>query len=203
MSQAHPPGDAPVAAPREITLPVGVVVRRQPGVTRWAEWVWRPVAVLPGAGPADWKLLREDETGAAEYHAATVPLTLHRAVVEGYKVALSMTPPAVFVVLRRDDQPEAPMPWAVHAVTASAYEAQDYLDPAEDIVEAVPMPPVLEAWVRGFTDAHFREQPFVKRQRDRKRTDRRESGVGDARIRQAADVYRAPAALKPAPEEGS
>lgn len=199
MTQAKSP-ETGFTALREVSMPVGVVVRRQPGVTRWAKWVWRPVAVLPGAAPADWKLLREEEGGAAEFHAATVPLTLHRAVVEGYKVSLSMLPPAVFVVLRRDERPGAPMPWFVHGITASAYEAQDYIDPAEDIVEAVPMPPVLEAWVHAFTDAHFHEEPFVKRKRDRQRTDLREQGVGDARIRQAADVYRAPAALKPGPE---
>lgn len=201
MTQAETP-EPGFADLREVSMPVGVVVRRQPGVTRWAKWVWRPVAVLPGAAPATWKLLREEEGGAAEFHAATVPLSLHRAVVEGYKVSLSMVPPAVFVVLRRDERPAAEVPWSVQAVTASAYEAQDYLDAAEDIVEAVPMPPVLEAWVRGFTDAHFREEPFIKRRRDRKRTDLHEEGVGDARIRQAADVYRAPAALKPGPEDG-
>ena len=26
---------------------LGVVVRKQPGVTRWTPWVWRPVAVMP------------------------------------------------------------------------------------------------------------------------------------------------------------
>lgn len=203
MSEAEPRSDAAAAAPREITMPLGVVVRRQPGVTRWAKWVWRPVAVLPGAGTADWKLLREDESGAAEYHAATVPLTLHRAVVEGYKVSLAMKPPVVFVVLRRDERPDAPMPWSVHEVTASAYEAQDYLDPAEDLVEAVAMPPVLEAWVREFTDAHFRDVPFVKRQRDGKGGGRRvPQGRGDPRIR-GADVFRAPGAGKPGPEGGA
>ena len=38
---------------------------------------------------------------------------------------------------------------------------------------------------------------FVKRKRDRKRIDVREDGIGDARIRQTADVYRAPSQTKP------
>ena len=33
------------------TLPLGIVIRRQPGVTRWARWAFRAVAVLPGAAP--------------------------------------------------------------------------------------------------------------------------------------------------------
>ena len=59
------------------------------------------------------------------------------------------------------------------------------------------MPPGLVAWVRDFTDAHFHETPFIKRRRDKQRTDRSEPGIGDARIRQTADVYRAPGPQKP------
>lgn len=177
-------------------MPVGVVLERRPGVTRWIKHVWHPVAVLPGAGHADWKLLRQaGET--REYHAATLPLALHRADVEAYKVSLTMTPPAVFVVLRKSEDPDDSHDIHVHAVTASAYEGQDYLDSGEEIVEPVPMPPGLIAWIRDFTDAYFKETPFIKRRRDKHRTDRVEDGIGDARIRQTADVYRAPGALKP------
>ena len=35
---------------KEARLAVGIVIRKQPGVTRWARWIWKPVAVLPGAG---------------------------------------------------------------------------------------------------------------------------------------------------------
>ena len=33
---------------RTATISLGVVIRKQPGVTRWAKWNWRAVAVLPG-----------------------------------------------------------------------------------------------------------------------------------------------------------
>ncbi len=177
------------------TMPLGVVLERRPGVTRWVKQVWRPVAVLPGAAPADWRLLHEAD-GVAEYHAATLPLELHRAEVEAYKVSLSMTPPAVFVVLRAADDPGAPQDVFVQTVTASAYEAQDYMDSGEEIVEAVAMPEGLVAWVRDFCEAHFHEERFVKRRRDKARVDLSEDGIGDARIRQTADVYRAPGATK-------
>ena len=85
-----------------------------------------------------------------------------------------------------DDRP------AVLLVTASPYEAQDYADSGEEIVEKVPMPPGLVAWVRDFVERHHVEEEFVKRKRDRKRIDLVEDGVGDARIHQDADVYRAP-----------
>ena len=57
------------------SMPVGIVVRRTPGVTRWAKWAWKVVAVLPGAPPANWRELRRDGE-AVEYHAATLTLDL-------------------------------------------------------------------------------------------------------------------------------
>jgi len=180
---------------KSISLPLGIVLRRTPGVTRWAKWAWKAVSVLPGAGAGDWKeLRREGET--IDYHAATLDLELHRSDAEAYLVSLSMTPPSVFVVLRKSDESGAP-DLKVHAVTASAYEAQDYLDSGEEIVEPVPMPDGLVAWIRDFTDAHFKDEPFIKRKRDKTRIDLAEDGIGDARIRQVADVYRAPASTKP------
>ena len=43
---------------RMASLPVGVVLRRTPGATRWAKWAWRAAAVLPGAGYGGWTELR-------------------------------------------------------------------------------------------------------------------------------------------------
>ena len=41
-------------------MPLGVVLRRTPGATRWVRHAWRAVAVLPGAGPADGRVLRDE-----------------------------------------------------------------------------------------------------------------------------------------------
>ncbi len=60
------------------TLPLGVVIRRTPGATRWAKWAWKAVGVLPGAGNADWRVMREED-GITEFHAATCMLELHGA----------------------------------------------------------------------------------------------------------------------------
>ncbi len=171
-------------------LPLGVVLRRAPGVTRWKKWSWQAVAVLPGAGAADWREMRR-EGDWIEYHAATVSLDLHGAETEAYRNALSDRPPSVFVVLRQEDSTEDSKP-CVLLVTASPYEAQDYADSGEEIVEKVPMPPGLIAWVRDFVDQHHVDEKFIKRKRDGKRVDVIEDGVGDVRIRQDSDVYRAP-----------
>jgi hypothetical protein len=177
---------------KQVLVPLGVVVRRTPGVTRWAAWSWKAVAVLPGAGAADWRELRR-EGCAVEYHAATLTLDLHHTQTEAYLDALRARVPSIYVVMRPLAAPEGAMPLEVTLVTASPFEAQDYCDTGEEIVERVPMPEGLIALIRDFIAAHHVEEEFRKRRRDRVRVDVTEDGIGDARIPQAADVYRAPA----------
>lgn len=174
--------------PHAIAMPLGVVVRRVPGVTRWAKHVWKAVAVLPGAGAAEWKELRRDGD-AVEYHASTLPLELFRTDTEAYLHGLSAETPAIYVVMRPS---ESDAPLDVLLVTASPYEAQDYADTGEELVEKVPMPEGLVAWIRDYVEEHHQDDVFIKRRRDKKRIDLKEDGIGDARIRQTADVYRAP-----------
>lgn len=175
-------------ADRTVRIPLGIVIRRVPGVTKWAQHVWKAVAVLPGAGDADWKELRR-EGESVEYHAATRPLDLHRTDTEAYLQALADEPPAVYVVMR-DSLTDHPL--EVTLVTASPYEAQDYADTGEELVEKVPMPEGLVALIRDFVNAHHEEEVFIKRRRDRHKVDLDQNGVGDSRIKQHTDVYRAP-----------
>lgn len=174
------------------SMPVGVVIRRRPGVTRWAAWDWRAVAVLPGARPADWSEMRR-EGEVVEFHAATPTLELHGAETEAYLHNLSAEVPSIYVVLRPG---EGAHPLDVLLVTASPYEAQDYADSGEEIVEKVAMPHGLVAWIRDFVEEFHEDEVFVKRRRDKTRVDLVEDGIGDARIAQTADVYRSPAARR-------
>ncbi len=170
-------------------MPIGVIVRKTPGVTRWAKWNWRAVALLPGAGPANWQELRR-EGEAVEYHAATLPLTLWADETEAYMVNLSDGQPSLYLVLRNELEGETPLNAVL--LTASPFEGQDYADTGEEIVEKIPMTEGLIAWVRDFTLQYHQDEVFVKRRRDKKRIDLIEDGKGDARIRQDSDVYRAP-----------
>ena len=181
--------------PKTMSIPLGVVLRRQPGVTRWAKWAWCAVAVIPNAGPGEFRTLR-DEDGVTDFHAATVPLDLHHTEVESYRTSLAMSPPSVFIVLNKGADAGNEHDIDVYAVTASADRAQEHQDTDEVIVEPVAMPDALLATIRDFCDAHFVDTPFVKRKRDRKRVDLVENGIGDQRIRQTADVYRSPASQK-------
>lgn len=173
------------------TMPVGVVLRRTPGVTRWAKWVWKATAVLPGAPPAQWHVLRQ-EGDAIEYHAATAMLELHGAETEAYLHGLTAENPSIYVVLR-DTAENVEAPLEVLLITASPYEAQDYTDSGEDIVEKVPMPHGLVAWIRDFVEEFHHDEVFVKRKRDKQRVDLKQDGVGDPRIGKAADIYASPA----------
>ena len=173
-------------------VPVGVVLTRTSGVTRWQKWSWKASAVLPGAGPADWKELRR-EGEAVEYHAATEMMELHGAEAEAYLHGLQAEVPSVYIILR-NGAGEAPLD--VVLVTASPYEAQDYTDSGEEIVEKVAMPPALRALVRDFVDRFYEEEAFVKRKRDKKRIDLVEDGIGDPRVGKAADIFASPAQLR-------
>jgi len=175
---------------RHESMPVGVVIRRTPGVTRWAKYGWRGVAVLPGAPAESWKELRR-EGDAVDFHVGTRMLDLWRSEAEAYLAALSARVPSVYAVLRKVPGAAPEQPFELILVTASPYEAQDYMEGGEEIVEQIPMPEGLMGWIGAFVDAHYEEQTFVKRQRDKAR-ERREDGRGDPRIRQVDDVYRAP-----------
>ncbi len=174
-----------------ISMPLGVVIRKSPGHGPWAEWVWRVVGVLPGADDARWAELRR-EGRAVEYHAATVELELHAGEAEAYLAELATRVPSVYVVLRNDDDPDSEHEVEVALATVSPFEAQDYADTGEEMIEQVAMPPGLRRWVARFAAAHHDPAPFVKRRRDRADVSLVDDGVGDPRIRQASDVYRAP-----------
>ncbi|WP_254892259.1 DUF3305 domain-containing protein [Roseovarius sp. A-2] len=181
---------------KEVTMPVGIVIRKSSGVTRWAAWSWRAVALLPGAGPAEWRELRR-EGEAVEYHAATVHVELHHTQTEAYLQGISAKVPSIYVVMRNGAAAHRDgAPLDVVLATASPFEAQDYADTGEEIVEKVPMPEGMIAWVRDFVEAHHEDEEFKKRRRDRRTIGDAQDGIGDPRIPQMSDVYRAPVMVR-------
>lgn len=173
-------------------LPVGVVLRRKPGVTRWQKWTWTASGVLPGAGQGNWRELRR-EGCVVEFHADTLPLELHGADAEAYLHGLTAQVPCIYVVMRPS---HGAHPFDILLVTASPYEAQDYTDSGEEIVEKVAMPAAVQAHVQAFVDQFYQEEAFVKRKRDKKRVDLSQDGIGDPRIGKAADIYASPAQIR-------
>ena len=152
---------------RHVSLPLGVVIERRDSASRWLDHTYHPVAVFPGAPPKDpyddWTPLREGD-GWAQFHAATLPLELFRGETEGYRVNLSNAPPHVYIVLSPGQEADDPE-MIVHLVTASPYEAEGYTEDGDQIVEGVPMPGEVAAWVKTFCDTHHKDVPFKKRKR--------------------------------------
>lgn len=147
-----------------ITMPLGVVVERREIDNPWEDYDWRTVAVIPGAPPVDeWRTLREGE-GWIHYHVATLPLELFRRETEGYKQNLSNEMPVVYVVLRQGEEAEESEIEAA-LVTVCPFEAQDYLDAGDDLVDGVAMPDSVAAWMTEFVDYHHVHEPFKKRKR--------------------------------------
>ena len=104
---------------------------------------------------------------------------------------LTQEPPQVFVLLRSDDEPDSRHDFLPFLVTASPYEAQDYLDSGEEIVEAVAMPEDLIAFVQAFVDAHHVDEVFHKRRRQKARS-------GDEAFSRLPPVARPRAGREPA-----
>lgn len=157
---------------RKETMPVGIVVERRDSDHRWQDHYWIPVAVIPGAPPADpaapWRVLDQGE-GWVRYHAGTLDVDMYRSDTEAYRTNMTNDPPVVYVVMCEEDEGEHDV--LPFAATVSAFEAQDYLDAGENMVEGVPMPDGMIAWVQAFIDRHHVDTPFVKRRMKRHKDD--------------------------------
>jgi hypothetical protein len=148
-----------------ISMPVGIVVERRALQNRWQKVAWKPVGVLPGAAEisASKELVRGDDW--VHFHMATLALELHRKETLAYKTNLNDNPPRLWIVLRTNEDPAATEEVSPFLVTASPFQAQDYLDAGDDIVEGVTMPDGVIAWVQAFCDHHHVDEPFKKRKR--------------------------------------
>jgi hypothetical protein len=149
-----------------LSIPLGVVIAHEKIDHPWQEYVWRPVSVFLHAPEISrWRELRRGP-GFVHYHAATLPLELHRKETLGYQANLAEPTPSVYVVLREKLE-GGDEPIAVHLVTASPHEAEAYGLASEEMVGSVAMPEPLIALVEAFMAEHHIEEPFMKRQRQR------------------------------------
>jgi hypothetical protein len=150
-------------------IAVGVVVERRKATSPWIEFVWRAVAVLPGApDTAPWTRLGGDddgsEDGAARFFLDAAEIALFRGDTARYRDNLASGAPSVWVVLRPTD---AEPPLALALVTADPSEGEARTEAGNDLVEAVAMPASVCEAVAAFVAEHHVEQTFFKRKRDR------------------------------------
>lgn len=147
----------------ELRLEIGVVVMRRKLASCWAESCWRPHAVLPGVPPLEsWSPLGPPGT-ASLFYAGASELTLHAPETPHYRDNLSSARPVLWVVLQLCPDGSC----RVARVTADPYEGEALTEGVDSVVEAVAMPPAIEAEVAAFCSAFHVERPFLKRARDR------------------------------------
>ena len=147
------------------TIAVGVVVERTRGITRWSEFVWRPVGALAGApDTSPWTKLSDDGERAT-FFAGTGEIELYRTETGNYRDNLMTGEPLLWVVLRPADT--GPM-YQLGTITADPAEGEALAGLGNsEIVDTVPMPPAIEEAVAAFIAEYHVEQTFVKRKRDR------------------------------------
>lgn len=157
---------APAGAISE-SMKVGVVLERRALADPWRDHVWHAIEVVPGA-PADisWREIGKSE-GAVRYLAATLPIEMFRKETEGYRINLTGETPRVFVVLRPDPEGPPGREMRPFHVTVCPFEAGSYNQGGDEIVDPVPMPEEIRAWVEDFVARHHVVEPFIKRKRDR------------------------------------
>jgi Protein of unknown function (DUF3305) len=149
--------------PETETRRVGVIVERRAVDNPWVDHSWRPVQVLDGVpeSPA-WTKVSEGE-GWQRFYAGPAELVLYRHETENYKFNLDGRMPSIWVFLRRS--PEA-RGIDLHGASCDPGEAQAHNDTGDDIVDAVPMPEAIQAWVSDYVARHP-PHTFTKRQRVR------------------------------------
>jgi hypothetical protein len=147
-----------------LSIPVGVVVERRKATSPWLDFVWQPVAVLPGVPAAEpWTALGP-VGDTASFFAGTATVQLYRTETANYIDNLTSDTPRLWVVLRPTERQP---PYELVAVTADPAEGEAYTEAGNDLVDTVTMPAEIRDALDAFVAEHHVARPFFKRQRDR------------------------------------
>lgn len=147
-----------------VTIPVGVVVERRKSKSPWVDFVWRPVAILPGVpDAAPWTAL-DGDAERVNFYGGAAAIALHRSDTSGYRDNLASGTALLWVVLRPTGLEP---PYEIAAVTADPGQGEAFTESAADLVETVPMPEPVRMALADFVARHHVEHPFVKRKRER------------------------------------
>lgn len=146
------------------SIPVGVVVERRKAASQWVDFLWRPVAVLPGEPDAKpWTILGESKETTTFYAGAAL-IELHRTETTNYRDNLASGSPGLWVVLRSTGSEP---PYNVFTVTADPAEGEAMTEAGNDLVDQVAMPAPIREQIEAFVAEHHVEREFIKRRRDR------------------------------------
>lgn len=149
---------------REASRRFGVILERRPATSKWADWVWGVVAVVPDAPDTVGWVEIERQGEVVRYLSASYSAVLHHKMVEAYDANIEIGSPAMWAALMEDNNFDPP--WRVIGVTVDPYQAQSWLEAGEGLIERVPMPLETVAWMANFLKALPEPPKFSKRKRD-------------------------------------
>ncbi|MBX9741911.1 MAG: DUF3305 domain-containing protein [Beijerinckiaceae bacterium] len=153
----------------EDRMRIGVVIARKILKSPWADEAWMPHAVLPAAPDLE-EGARLDVIESGEiFYAGSAEIELHSGQTAHYRDNLGSGSPSVWIALKPGEGARRGC-----SATVDPYEGESMAEGVGEIVEAVPMPALIQDFVRLFVQEHHVERPFIKRQRDR--IGNRESG---------------------------
>nr|WP_249148836.1 DUF3305 domain-containing protein [Bradyrhizobium manausense] len=145
-----------------VRIPVGIVVERCKAGSRWADFVWRAVAVLPDEPRTKpWTVLRE-EHGATLFYAGSATVDLYPSETARYRDNLASGNPSIWTVL---SPAEGAWPYSVTAATADPAEGEAFTEAGGNLVEPVAIPEMLREAIASFVAEHHVEREFFKRTR--------------------------------------
>ena len=193
---------------RHVLYAVRLIIERQSIDNKWQSHRWVihdlvPLELstgdgLPPSNDVHFQRLRQplgDEAGDALF-TAEASLDLHRAEAEAYAENLASSEPAIYAVLRHneDENYSSDDDIDIHLaeISLSPYNIQDYEDCGEDQVEKLPLQGPIAEFVKQFVEIHFKPEPFIKRKRDKARVDRDQLGGADPRLRRDGDMFQVP-----------
>jgi hypothetical protein len=147
----------------QLRIAVGIVVERRKASSVWAEFLWRPVAMLAGVPDTPLWTSLSQEADRATFYAGAADIELYRTEADNYRRNLQSGEPAIWVALQpTGGEP----PYRLAAVTADPAEGESFTEAGEAIVEAVAMGAALQDAIAAFVAAHPAAPQFEKRQRD-------------------------------------
>ena len=147
-----------------VQISVGIVVERSKAASQWVDFVWRPVAALPGAPDVQpWTPL-ESNGETTRFYAGGAEVALYRSETARYADNLATGTPALWVVLRPSD---GDPPYALLTVTADPSEGEAFTESGNDMVESVLMPDAVRETIAAFVAEHPAEETFYKRKQTR------------------------------------
>ena len=156
--------------PADAVMPISVVIERRAANSQWLDHVWRPIGVLPRAASAP-------GTAAGRGRGLERSSRAARSIWNCF----AARPRAISPICRKTRRSFSSccggtktaegLEYLPLLATACPYEAMGYTTGGDDIVEGVPMPPEVLAWVQEFVAAHHVDEPFQKRKNKRHKDD--------------------------------